>query len=584
MTFHRLAAFGALTIATLAGSASVSAQTFDLVLQGGRVLDGTGNPALQTDVGVRNGVIVAIGDLSGAESTRTIDVAGRYVSPGFIDMHSHADRALFSGSRDQREARNLVAQGITTVVFGPDGRNPAWPLEREVDGYRSGGTALNIVPMVGHGTVRSVAMGDDYAREATAAEIATMVAEVRGGMEAGAWGLGAGPEYRPGRFSTTEEIIALAHVIADYDGFYYSHQRSQSPLPLWLTPSLLPGYTPPSTWPPGWRLTATDGMAETIRIGRETGIRVVGTHIKAKGPTTWGQSAIDVLAIERARAEGVQVYLDQYPYETFGGGSVEVIPRFYYSPVGSDRSVGMDWPGWNRGVSAEEARQSLRAHLADPALRTELVLDTEYILDLQGGADLHVIVVAPDDPSLVGRTLAEVAAENDRSPVEQLIRFALDGRSDVRSGVRFRGLAGSAEDVERYMAQSFTATSTDGAIVLQAQPGQHPRYFGTYPHKIATYVREKGTITLPFFVRSSTGLPAQIVGLPDRGYIRVGQKADLVVFDYARVQDRSTVLDPGAGNDGIEFVFVNGVAVVDGEELTGALPGEVLLRHEVRGR
>lgn len=584
MTFSRLASAVALTVAALSWPAAISAQAFDLVLRGGRVLDGTGNPALQTDVGVRDGVIVALGDLSGAESSRTIDVTGRYVSPGFIDMHSHADRALFEGSRDEREARNLVAQGITTVVFGPDGRNPAWPLQRELEGYLSGGTALNIVPMVGHGTVRSLTMGDDYTREATEAEIATMVAEVRSGMEAGAWGLGAGPEYRPGRFSTTEEIVALAHVVADYDGFYYSHQRSQSPLPLWLTPSLLPDYTPPSTWPPGWRLTATDGMAETIRIGRETGIRVVGTHIKAKGPTTWGQSAIDVMAIERARAEGVQVYLDQYPYETFGGGSVEVIPRFYYAAVGSDRSVGMDWPEWNRGISVEDARENLQAHLAVPALREELVLDTEYILDLQGGADLHVIVVAPEDPSLVGRTLAEVAAEHRRSPVEQLIRFALDGRSDVRSGVRFRGLAGSAEDVERYMKQSFTATSTDGGIVLEAQAGQHPRYYGSYPHKIATYVREKGTITLPFFVRSSTGLPAQIIGLPDRGYIRVGQKADLVVFDYLRVQDRATVLDPGAGNDGIEFVFVNGIAVVDGEALTGARPGEILLRHEVRGR
>ena len=154
-----------------------------------------------------------------------------------------------------------------------------------------------------------------------------MKALVRMGMEQGAWGLGAGPEYRPGRFSTTEEIIALAGVVSDYDGFYYAHQRSQSPLPLWLTPSIVDEYTPPPTWPEGWRLTATDGMHETIRIGRETGIRVVGTHIKAKGPRTWGQSAIDVMAIDRARAEGVQVYLDQYPYETFGGGSVENTSR-----------------------------------------------------------------------------------------------------------------------------------------------------------------------------------------------------------------------------------------------------------------
>ncbi|MXW08634.1 MAG: amidohydrolase family protein [Gammaproteobacteria bacterium] len=550
------------------------------------MLDGTGNPAFVADVGVAGGEIVAVGDLAGASATREIDATGLHVTPGFIDMHSHADRSLFSGGIEIRRASNLVAQGITTVVFGPDGRNPVWPLEAEIAGYENGGTALNVVPMVGHATVRTVAMGDDYERHATPEEIAVMVAEVRQGMEAGAWGLGAGPEYRPGRFSTTEEIIALAHVVADYDGFYYSHQRSQSPLPLWLTPSIVGEYTPPPTWPRGWRLTATDGMGETIRIGRETGIRVVGTHIKAKGPTTWGQSATDVAAINRARDEGIQVYLDQYPYETFGGGSAEVIPAWYYAPLGESRAGGLDDPKW-RVIHSElfaNYKDNLRRYLDDPQLHREMVADIEYMLDLQGGADRHVIVISPQDESLVGRTLAEVAKANGRTPVEQLIRFALDSEPTLRSGVRFRPLAGSPEDVERYMRQDFTATGTDGGIVPNPAPGQHPRYYGTYPHKIATYVRDKGTITLPFFVRSSTGLPAQIIGLPDRGYIRPGQKADLVAFDYPGVQDHATILDPGGRNEGIEYVFVNGEAVVDGGELTGALPGRVLRRDEVRGR
>ncbi|MDA0310589.1 MAG: amidohydrolase family protein [Gemmatimonadetes bacterium] len=571
-------------LALLGAAPSVQAQSFDLIIRGGMVLDGSGNPAITADVGVQAGVIVAVENLSNATATRTINATGLFVMPGFIDMHSHADRALFSGGVELRRASNLVAQGITTVVFGPDGRNPAWPLGDEIAGYRSGGTALNIVPMVGHGTVRSVAMGDDYERHATEAEIVRMVQEVRLGMEVGAWGLGAGPEYRPGRFSTTEEIIALAHVVAEYDGFYYSHQRSQSPLPLWLTPSIASDYTPPPTWPPGWRLTATDGMQETIRIGRETGIRVVGSHIKAKGPTTWGQSAVDVIAIERARAAGVQVYLDQYPYETFGGGSVEVIPKWYFAPVGTDRSGGLDAPMWNRRGLMVDAKENLRAHLADPVLRKEMLIDIEFILDLQGGADRHVIVVSPQDPTLVGKTLADVARENGLTPVDQVLTLALEAESDIRSGVRFRGIAGSAEDVERYMRQDFTATGTDGGVVPDPSQGQHPRYYGTYPHKIATYVRDKGTISLPFFVRSSTGLPAQIIGLPDRGYIRVGQKADLVILDYDAVQDFSTILDPGGRNEGIEYVFVNGQPVVDAGALTGALPGQVLIRQEVRGR
>jgi len=479
-----------MTFGLLALPRPVVGQTFDLLIEGGSVLDGTGSPAFRADVGVRDGVVVSVGDLSGADATRVINAAGLFVSPGFIDMHSHADRALYAGNAFLRSAPNLVAQGITTLVFGPDGRNPTWPLSDEIAGYRSEGTGPNVVPMVGHGTVRGLVMGDDYERHATESEIAQMAAHVREGMEQGAWGLGAGPEYRPGRFSTTEEIIALGHVVADYDGFYYSHQRSQSPLPLWLTPSIVEEYTPPPTWPSGWRLTATDGMAETIRIGRETGIRVVGTHIKAKGPTTWGQSAIDVMAIDRARAQGVQVYLDQYPYETFGGGSVEVIPKWYYAPPGTDRSGGLDDPDWNRAELRRDPIGSLRAHMADPVLHDEMIADIEFILDLQGGADRHVIVVSPRDPSLVGRTLADLAEERGESPVQTVIHLALEwGTPQLRSGVRFRGIAGSPEDVERYMVQEYTATSTDGGVVVDPGAGRHPRYYGTYPHKIATYVR-----------------------------------------------------------------------------------------------
>ena len=222
------------------------------------------------------------------------------------------------------------------------------------------------------------------------------------------------------------------------------------------------------------------------------------------------------------------------------------------------------------------------SHLKDPVLSIELVTDVEYILDLQGGADRHIIVISPRDESLVGRTLGDLARENGLSAVEQVLKLALDlGTATLRSGVRFRGLAGSAEDVERYMRQDYTATSTDGGVVAHARPGQHPRYYGTYPHKIATYVRDKGTITLPFFVRSSTGLPAQIVGLRDRGYVREGQVADLVIFDYEEVQDHATITNPGGGNDGIEYVFVNGEAVVDRGLVTGALPGMVLRRGGV---
>ena len=562
-----------LSFIVFTSTSNLCAQDFDILIRNGRVLDGTGSPEFRADVGIRGDEIVALGKLTDATARRVIDASGLYVVPGFIDMHSHADRGFVSDNLETRRAPNLVTQGITTVVGGPDGRNPVWPMMAEMEAYRSQGIALNFVPMVGHGRVRGEVMGQDYERPATAEEISRMKELVRESMEAGAWGMGAGPEYRPGRFSTTEEIIELAHVVAEYDGFYYAHQRSQSPLPRWQTPSILTD---------GWRLTGTDGMKETIRIGREAGIRVVGSHIKAKGPTTWGHSAVDVLLIERARAEGVQVYLDQYPYETFGGGPTAVIPQWAYAPPGTDRSGGLDDPAWNRSGLLANYKENLRRNLAETETHDILVKDIEHILDLQGGADRHIIVVSPQDPSLVGRTLSEVASERDKTPVDMLIDFALSGTDRLRSGVRFRPIAGHAFDVENYMQQEYTATSTDGGVSLSARPGQHPRYYGAFTRKIAYYVEETGTITLPFAIRSSTGLPAQIVALPDRGYIRESYKADIVVFDLDRLRDRATIMEPGLFSEGIEYVLVNGEFTLDEGRRTGALPGVVLDRNVVR--
>ena len=575
---RRIALSAALLAAAtaLAPPAPASGQQFDLLIRGGMVLDGSGSPAFTADVGINGDEIVAIGRLPEARATRVIDAAGKYVVPGFIDMHSHADRIFASENVEGRRAHNLVMQGITTSVFGPDGRNPVWPIAAEMDAYREPGVATNVVPMVGHGTVRGMVMGDDYERPATADEILRMAELVRAGMDDGAWGLGAGPEYRPGRFSTPEELIALAREVAPYDGFYYSHQRSQSPLPLWQIPSIVDGQP----------LTGTDGMRETIEIGRAARIRVVGTHIKAKGTDTWGHSQTDILMIEAARRDGVDVYLDQYPYETFGGGPVDVIPDWGYAPPGTDRSGGLDSPLWRDPALMSDPKGNLRANLADPAAAAELERDTEYILRLQGGADRHIVVSAPDFPQTVGRHLAEVAAEAGRSPFEQLVHFALESTELAPAGVRFRPVAGHRFDVENYMRQEYTATSTDGFVSLETRPGQHPRSYGAFPRKIAHYVKERGVITLPFAIRSSTGLAAQIIGLGDRGYLREGYKADIVVFDYDDIGSPATIMEPDLYPTGIEFVLVNGEFTVDGGEPTGALPGAVLDRRDrdARGR
>lgn len=559
----------------LAIGVSGFSQSVDVLIRNARVLDGTGNPDFRADIAIAGDTIVAIGKLDSTSAARTIDADGRFVVPGFIDIHSHADRTLVGDDREARSAHNLIAQGITTIAGGPDGRNPVWPLSEEIAAYRRLGIGLNFVPMVGHGTVRGEVMRDDYERPATPVEIEKMQSLVRQGMREGAWGLGAGPEYRPGRFSTTEELIALAEVVAEFDGFYFAHQRSQSCLPLWQMPSILPGL---NGLEDGWRLTGTDGMKETIRIGRETGIRVVGSHIKAKGPSSWGHSAVDIQLIDHARDEGVQVYLDQYPYETFGGGGTGVLPAWAFAPPGTDRSGGQDAPLWRMPGIFDDFKANLTKNLDDPELGPLLVEDIAYRLDLQGGAARHVIVSFPEDPTLVGKSLSEVAHSQGKTIVETLVDFAMTGTESLRHGVLFRPIAGSTYDVENYMRQEYTATATDAGIVMNVRAGLHPRYFGSYPRKLAHYVKERGVISLPFAIRSSTGLPAQIIGLTDRGYVRVGYKADVVVLDFERIRDRSTILEPGLYPHGIDFVIVNGEFAVDEAETTGALAGTVIVR------
>ncbi len=557
-------------VASLLAAPGFAQPAYDLLLVGGMVFDGSGNPAIRADVGIRGDEVVAVGRLAGKEgheAARTIDVSGLHVSPGWVDLHSHADRSLVGDDMEERKAVNLVAQGITTVVMGADGRNPIWPIRDEIAAYESHGTGLNVVPVVGHSTVRLQVMGDDHERPATDEEVARMAELVREGMEDGAWGLGAGPEYRPARFSETGEIIALAHVVADYDGFYYSHQRSQSPMPRWQVPSIVDGPT----------LTGTDGMAETIRIGRETGIRVVGTHIKAKGPSSWGHSAKDVQAINLARAQGVQVFLDQYPFETFGGGPVGVIPVWGFAPPGTDRSGGLDDPKWRR-TPGLLSLENLEANLADETTRAELMMDLEQQIDLFGGADRLIVVLFPEDPSLVGKTVATVAADSGKSVAETLIDFVRAGNEELLHGVLIRPIAGDRFDVETYMAQDYTATSTDAGIALAATPGRHPRFWGSYTRKIAHYTRDRGLITLPFMVRSSTSLPAAIVGMTDRGCLRVGCKADIVAFDYDRVEDNATIMNPDGPVVGMPWVLINGQVAIEDGQATGALAGVVIKR------
>ncbi len=572
----RCAALLAASAALAAGSlpTRLSGQEYDVVIRNGRVIDGTGNPWFAADIAITGDRIARIGRLGDATARRVVDAAGMYVSPGFIDLHSHADRALTSEHLEARRAKSLNSQGLTTVIGGPDGRNQAWPLRTEIAALRELGHALNFVPMVGHGTVRREVMGDDYERPATEEEIARMQALVREGMESGAWGLGAGVEYRPARFSTPEEIIALAEAVAPYDGFYVAHQRSEAAMPLWELPSTV------TDWP----VDGNQGLAETVNVARETGIRVVASHHKARGRSSFGRSGQDTLVVKRAREEGLQVYLDVYPYETFGGGARPMIPRWSLVHDTVDTSGGRDSPVYGREGMFDDARAHLERRWADPELRGLIARDIEWIVDHNGGPD-RVVVVGYPDSTYVGRTLEELGRRLGVAYQDVVVHMALNGYPDVLGGAWTRGYGIHDADIINYYRQDYTATASDAAVSgvggvpeFASRPGAHPRHFGAFTRKIARYVKELKAITLPFAIRSMTGLPARIIGLEDRGFLREGYRADLVVFDLERLRDRATVLEPDLFSEGVDYVMVNGVFTVDAGEFTDELPGEVILR------
>lgn len=568
--------------------APAAAQDFDILIRDGRVLDGSGNPDFRGDIGIRGDRIVAIGRLDGSTAARTIDAQGLFVSPGFIDLHSHADRGLASDNREARAALNLVSQGITTVVVGADGRNAVWPVADEKAAYEALGIGQNVVLMVGHSTVRQKVMGDDYERLATADEIARMQELVRQGMEEGAWGLGAGLEYRPARFSSPDEVIALARVVADYDGFYVAHQRSEAALPMWQLASIVDGKP----------VDGLDALQETIEIARATGIRVVASHIKTRGRASWGRSHGDVQLIEEARAEGLQVYADQYPYNT-GGGPREMVPAWAFAATGFDRRGGQDDPrlrdssfeaanfdAARRDDAQRSARriENLRRNLADPATRGLIEQDIDFMVRYWSGPSTHIIMAA-HDPDLIGKSLEEVARARGEHYVQTVLHHTL-AAAEATSGGRFtmRVSSMNERDVENYMRQAWTATSSDAGIDDPDRPnppGMHPRLYGAFVRKIAEYVKDRGVITLPFAIRAGTALPAQIIGLPDRGQLREGFKADLVVFDYDSLRDRATVMEPNRYSDGIRYVITNGQFSVDEGRLTRALPGAVIDRGTV---
>ena len=503
-------------------SVGVTQEPFDLIIRGGRVLDGSGNPWVLTDLGVRGDRIAALGDLSKAPARRVIDARGLYVAPGFIDVHSHAAEGLATPALSG--AQPILAQGITTLFVNPDGGGPL-DLAAQRTGFRHG-LGVNVALLVGHNSVRRAVLGMAD-RAPTPAELERMRQLVRAGMEAGAFGLSSGPFSAPGAYSQTAELVELAKVAGQFGGAYSSHIRDEA------------DYT----------IGVVAAVDEVIQIAREARLRGVVTHIKALGPHVWGYSMALVQRIERARAEGVEVFADQYPYTASATGLVSIlVPR--WAEVGG--------------------RDSMIRRMADPAARTRLRRDMLENLDRRGGADRIQFRRYPPDPAIEGKTLADVARGRQLDAVDTAIELIKAGEPAI---VSFNM---SEADVAFLMRQPWVMTCTDGDLVPMGEGVPHPRTYGAFPRKLRKYVVEDAVLDLATAIRSMTSLPATVFRVKDRGILREGAFADLVVFDLNRVRDVGTFQQPHQLAEGMEYVVVNGQVAIDQGRFNASKSGRVL--------
>jgi dihydroorotase/N-acyl-D-amino-acid deacylase len=495
------------------------------VIRGGRITDGSGNPWFRADVGIRGARVARIGDLSKARAARSIDATGLVVSPGFIDPHTHAIRGIF----DVPTADNALLQGVTTLIEGNDGASP-FPIRASLEKIATLRISPNWGLFVGQGTAREMVVGLAN-RDATPEEIARMKQLITQGMEEGALGISTGLFYVPGIFTKTEEVIELSKVAAGYGGIYISHIRNEAEGVL-------------------------DSVRETIRIGEEAGLPVQITHHKVAGRLAWGKSVDTLRLVDEARARGIDVTIDQYPYTASQTSLNALLPQQYQ----------------------EGGRPEILKRLQDPEIRKKMKTGIiANILDNRGGGDPRnvYIGVCEWDRSLEGKNLTDIVKGRGMDPtLENAAEAALDiiGKGSARAIYH----AIQEADVERILKHPATTIGSDGGVSVFGEGVPHPREYGTFARVLGRYVREKKVLTLEEAIRKMSGATAQRLGIRDRGVLREGLYADIAVFDPALVADTATFEKPHQYAIGVRYVLVNGLLVVDGGKHTGARPGRIL--------
>jgi dihydroorotase/N-acyl-D-amino-acid deacylase len=526
MRIQRLLVVVATVFAAFPSAARAQDVTYDLILRNGRIVDGTGSPWYRADVAIQGGEIARIAPNITAPARRVIDLAGQVVAPGFIDVHSHGGSGIFQVP----SADNYVLQGVTTLIAGPDGSS-ALPLRPWLDSLAALPRTVNMASMVGQGTVRSRVIGQ-VNRAPTPAELDQMRALVEQAMLDGALGLSTGLFYVPGTFTPTEEVIELAKVAARYGGFHKSHMRDEAS-------------------------RVVESVRETIRIGEEGGLPTQITHHKVVGPGYWGASVETLRLVDEARARGVDVTIDQYPY-TASSTSIQAALL----------------PAW----ALEGGMAAARERLQRPADRARIKQETAKIIELErgGGNPENVSIVSCSwDQTMAGKTLADVTRQRGMEPTFENAAEAAMWITE-QGGCQGVFHAINEEDLQRILRHPATMVASDGDVIVFGRAAPHPRSYGTFARVLSEYVRERGVLTLEEAVQKMSAFPAQRAGLADRGLIRPGMKADVAVFDPARVRDAATFERPHQYAEGFSYVLVNGQVVVDGGRVTDARPGQVL--------
>jgi len=498
---------------------------FDIVIRNGTIIDGSGDNAYKSDIGIINDQIVEIGELSKQSSRRSIDASNLIVSPGFIDSHTHAIRGIF----DVPTAESSLLQGITTLTDGNDGTSP-YPIDEHYQKIENTKISPNWAVFVGQGTIREEVMGLEN-RDPTDAELYKMEFLVKEAMEDGALGISTGLFYVPGSFSSTSEVISLSKVAASYGGIYISHMREEA-------------------------VDVLKSVNETINIGIEAKIPVQITHHKIIGKDNWGLSHETLKLVDNAIKEGVNVSIDQYPY------------------TASQTSIRALIPQWAQAGG----RKKLLARIDDPRTR-QLIIDgiIERIeFDRGGGHPKNIFISKSSwNTTMEGKNLAELCIERNLEPspynaamvVFEIIKGG--GATAVYHAI-------NSDDVDRIMQHPMTSIASDGPITIFGVGSPHPRTYGTFARVLGRYVRNRNILSLEEAIRKMTSLPANILSIDRRGLIKEGYYADISIFDPATIIDKATFDDPHQYAEGINSVIVNGKIVVENGAHNGNRPGKVL--------